>query len=124
MRSSSSEKKPLFWVGSSKRELLDMPQAVRREFGYALSVAQHGGHHAAAKPWKGEGPGLFEIVTDHDRGTYRAVYTAQFRSAIYVLHCFQKKSPRGIRTARRDVERVRARLAAARSDHEARHGKD
>jgi len=116
--------KPLFWVASSKRDLLTMPEPIRREFGVALSVAQQGGLHGAAKPWKGEGPGVFEVVGYYAGDTFRAVYTVRFRHAVYVVHCFQKKSPSGIRTARPDIERIHERLKAARADYEARHGKD
>src|ERR1700724_35351 len=49
----------------------------------------------SAKPWKGEGADVMEIVSDFDSDTFRAVYTVTFKEAIYVLHCFQKKSPRG-----------------------------
>ena len=89
----------------------------------ALSVAQFGGKHPKAKPWKGEGPGVVEVVGDFDGDTFRAVYTVKFRKAIYVLHCFQKKSPTGIRTAKVDVKLVSQRLKAARDDYEARYGK-
>lgn len=119
---SPRDEKPVFWVASSKRDLLDLPRAVCREVGIALSVAQHGGLHGAAKPWKGRGPGVLEIVVDHGGDTYRAVYAVVSGRAIYVLHCFKKKSPSGIRTAGRDVEKVRARLKAALADDEARHG--
>src|SRR5215510_12468186 len=64
--------KPLDWVGSSKRDFLAFPEPVKDEMGNALGVAQFGGKHPAAKPWKGEGPGVFEVVEDHDRNTYRA----------------------------------------------------
>lgn len=87
-----------------------------------MGVAQHGGHDVNAKAWKGAGPGVFEVVSDHAGDTYRVVYVAQFRHAVYVLHCFKKKSPTGIRTARPDIERIRERLKAARADHEARFG--
>ncbi len=92
--------KPLFWVGSAKRDLLDFPEPVKDEIGIALSVAQFGGKHPKAKPWKGEGAGILEIVEDGRGDTYRAVYTVRFSQAVYVLHAFQKKSPRGIITAR------------------------
>lgn len=59
-----------------------------------------------AKPWKGEGPGVFEIVEDHRGDAYRAVYTVRFAEAVYVPHCFHKKSPSGIRTARNDQQRI------------------
>ena len=70
-----------------------------------------------------KGPGVVEVVRDFDGDTFRAVYTVKFRKAIYVLHCFQKKSPTGIRTAKVDVKLVNQRLKAARDDYEARYGK-
>jgi phage-related protein len=115
--------KPLFWVGSAKRDLMEFPGAVRDEIGAALSVAQFGGKHPKAKPWKGEGPGILEIVEDYRGDTYRAVYTVRFESALYALHAFQKKSPKGIKTAQSDVELIRQRLKAAREDYETRHRK-
>jgi len=116
--------KPLFWVGSSKEDLLALPEAVQDEIGTALSVAQFGGKHPSAKPWRGEGPGVFEIVEDHRGDTYRAVYTVRFERAIYVLHAFQKKSPSGIRTAMRDIDLIKRRLNEARVDFEVRYGED
>ena len=115
--------KPLDWVGSSKRDFLAFPEPVQDEMGNALGLAQFGGKHPKAKPWKGQGPGVFEVVEDHDGGTYRAVYTVRFKEVVYVLHAFQKKSPKGIRTARPDVELIARRLKAARQDYEVRHGK-
>ncbi|HET9743486.1 MAG TPA: type II toxin-antitoxin system RelE/ParE family toxin [Terriglobales bacterium] len=105
--------KPLFWLGAAKRDLLDFPENVRDEIGAALSVAQFGGKHGAVKPWKGQGPGVLEIVEDYRGDTYRAVYTVRFEGAVYVLHAFQKKSPKGIKTALRDIHLVEQRLRAA-----------
>lgn len=116
--------KQLFWTGSSKDDLLDFPDAVIHEIGTALSVAQFGGKHPNAKPWRGEGPGVFEVVEDHRADTYRAIYTIKFEKAIYVLHAFQKKSPSGIKTARRDIELIGRRLSEARVDYEVRYGED
>jgi phage-related protein len=115
--------KPVDWVGSSKRDFLEFPETVKDEMGNALGVAQFGGKHPSAKPWKGEGPGVFEIVEDFDGDTYRAVYTVKFEKVIYVLHAFQKKSPKGIKTAKGDVDTVERRLKLAREDYEARYGK-
>lgn len=114
--------KPLFWIGSAKSDLLEFSEAVKDEVGVALSVAQFGGKHPSAKPWKGEGPGVLEIVEDYRGDTYRVVYTVKFEKAVYVLHAFQKKSPKGIKTAQTDVELVSRRLMAAREDYEARYG--
>ena len=115
--------KPLFWIGSAKRDLLEFPDAVKDEIGVALSVAQFGAKHPKAKPWKGEGPGILEIVENHRGDTYRAVYTVRFENAAYVLHAFQKKSPTGIKTSQTDVELVSRRLKTAREDYEGRYGK-
>jgi phage-related protein len=116
--------KPLFWTGSSKDDLLAFPEAVIDEIGTALSVAQFGGKHPSAKPWRGEGPGVFEVVEDHRGDTYRAVYTVRLESVVYVLHAFQKKSPSGIKTARKDVELIGRRLKEASADYEVRYGKE
>jgi len=121
MRRPTRGEQPLYWVSSAKRDLLAFPEAVKDDIGTALSVAQFGGKHPAAKPWKGAGSGVLEIVEDHDGNAYRAVYTVHFRSAVYVLHCFQKKSRRGIQTPKTDVEVVSRRLSLARQDYEDRH---
>jgi phage-related protein len=77
----------------------------------------------SAKPWKGQGPGIFELVEDHRGDTYRAVSAVRFEGAIYVLHAFQKKSPSGARTAQPDVELISQRLKLARRDYEVRYAK-
>ena len=118
------EEKPLHWVGSAKKDLLGFPEQVMDDVGFALGVVQYGGHPPSAKPWKGLGPGVLEIVENDGSGTYRAVYTVRFRKAVYVLHAFQKKSPSGIRTARTDVKLVATRLADAMRDYEERYGKE
>ena len=93
------------------------------DFGYALGVVQQGGVPPSAKPWKGEGPGVLELVENFRTDTWRVVYTVRFEQAIYVLHCFQKKSPSGVRTAKTDVDLIHERLKAARADYEVRYGK-
>lgn len=111
---SKSPVKPLEWVASSKKDLLSMPPDVVDVFGYALHLAQQGGKHAQAKPLKGFGSaGVLEVVEDDDGNTYRAVYTVRFSSAVYVLHCFQKKSHKGIATPKQDLDLVHDRLKLA-----------
>lgn len=124
MRPFPTNEKPLHWVGSAKRDLLAFPAEAVDDIGYALGVVQLGGTPPSAKVWKGEGPGVFEIVEDHRGDTYRVAYTVRFAKAVYVLHCFQKKSPSGIRTAKKDVELIHERLRAARADYEVRYGKE
>ena len=115
--------RPVHWVGSSKKDLLAFPAQVVDDLGYALSVVQHGGTPPSAKAWKGEGPGIFELVEDHRGDAFRAVYTVRFEKAIYVLHCFQKKSPSGVRTARQDIALIHERLKMAQTDYEVRYEK-
>lgn len=106
--------RPLLWVGSSKKELLELPVPVRRFFGHALDFAQRGEQHGAAKVLKGfGGAGVLEVVEDDADGTYRAVYAVRFREAVFVLHVFQKKSKRGIATPQVDMEVIRQRLKVA-----------
>ena len=109
-----SKEKPLEWIGNSHKDLMALPADVRRFFGYALSLAQAGDQHDAAKVLKGFGSaGVLEVVEDDAGGTYRAVYTVKFEAAVFVLHCFQKKSKRGIATPKEDINIIRARLKLA-----------
>ena len=106
--------KPLEWIGSSHKDLLGLPANVRRLFGFALSLAQAGDKHGTAKVLKGfGGAGVLEVVEDDVGGTYRAVYTVNFAEAVFVLHCFQKKSKRGIATPQPDIDIIKARLKIA-----------
>ena len=111
--------KPLYWTGSTKKDLLALPDEVIDVFGFALFLAQTGRKHEQAKPLQGfGGAGVLEVVEDHMGDTYRAVYTVKFPEAIYVLHCFQKRSTHGIKTSKRDIELIRARYRAARAHAE------
>ncbi|MFJ4453796.1 type II toxin-antitoxin system RelE/ParE family toxin [Pseudomonas sp. NPDC089392] len=104
----------LYWVGSSKKDLQALPSDVQDIFGFALHLAQEGGKHQQTKSLKGfSGAGVLEVVEDYNRNTYRAVYTVSFGSAVYVLHCFQKKSTSGIKTPGHDIALIRSRLKQA-----------
>ena len=110
----SSNLKPIHWVVSSKKDLLGMPSDVVDVFGFALHLAQSGRKHIQAKPLKGfGGSGVLEVVEDHESATYRAVYTVKLEERVYVLHCFQKKSNKGIETPKHDIALIRQRLKAA-----------
>lgn len=108
------DEKPLEWIGSSRKDLMALPADVQRLFGFALSLAQAGDKHDAAKVLKGfGGAGVLEVVENDVGGTYRAVYTVKFAEAVFVLHCFQKKSKRGIATPKEDMDIINARLKIA-----------
>ena len=96
-----------------------MPDAVIDVVGYALHLAQQGLKHDQAKALKGFGSaGVLEVVEDDDDNAYRAVYTVRLRNAVYVLHCCQKKSHKGISTPKQEMDIVEARLKLARQHAE------
>ncbi|APW47931.1 type II toxin-antitoxin system RelE/ParE family toxin [Rhodoferax antarcticus] len=119
------QERPLVWIGGSKKDLMLLPTQVRKFFGHALDFAQRGDQHGAAKVLKGfGGAGVLEVVENDIGGTYRAVYTVKFEDAVFVLHCFQKKSKSGIATPKEDMEIIRARLKVAEAlAKELRNGK-
>jgi phage-related protein len=83
--------KPIFWVGSSRREVPEFPEEVKDGIGFALFQAQRGLMPHSAKPLKGfSGAGVLEIINDFRTDTYRAIYTVRFAGVVYVLHAFQK----------------------------------
>ncbi len=91
-----------------------MPEDVIDVFGFALHLAQMGKKHDQAKPLKGfGGASVLEVVEDYMGDTYRAVYTVKIADKVYVLHCFQKKSTKGIETPKHEMDLIRERLKAA-----------
>lgn len=114
------EPKPLVWIGSSRKDFMEFPAAVRKSVGYALYLAQIGEKSPRAKPLAGfGGAGVLEIVDSFDGDSFRAVYTLKFEGRVYALHVFQKKSRRGIATPQQEMNVVRARFARAQAEHEA-----
>lgn len=114
----SEQPKPLFWIGSTLRDLKKFPAQVRQMVGFALFQAQLGRKHPNAKVLKGfGGAGVLEVVSDHDGDTFRTIYTVKFAGAVYALHVFQKKAKRGIKTPPSELDIVRQRLRTAEEDH-------
>lgn len=111
--------KPIIWVASSKRDLKSFPDGAQQEIGYALHLAQIGDKSEKAKAFKGFGSAtVLEIVEYDVGGTYRAVYTVRFEKVVAVLHVFQKKSTRGIRTSKQDVELIKKRFNLAQKKYD------
>ena len=113
----ATNEKPLPWVGSAKRDFLGFPEAVRDDMGNALGISQFGGTPPMAKPWKGLGPGVLQLVESHDGERVSGRLPVRFAEAVHV-HAFQKKSPSGVRTAKGDVDLVEQRLKRAERDYE------
>ena len=104
--------KQLVWIGSSRRDLKTLPAEAQDDIGYALHQAQAGDFPDHAKILKGLS-GIIEIICDFDKNTYRAVYAAKLGEKIYILHVFQKKSKKGIKTPKEEIELIKRRLQTA-----------
>ena len=116
-----SSPKAVRWIGSSLSDLKAFPQSVRRTIGQALYAAQVGEIYPFVKALKGFGGGsVLEIVVSHATDAYRAVYTVRFEQAIYVLHVFQKKSKRGVKTPQKEIHLIKQRLKVAEEDYRRR----
>ena len=107
-------RKPIHFLGSSKKAIQGLPEDVKDAFGSALLDAQYGDTPAGARPF-GEGlpRSVMKLAEDDDGDTYRAAYTVAFPRAVYVLHVFQKKSKSGIATPEHDKNVIRTRLTYA-----------
>ncbi len=106
--------KPLLWIKAAKRSLMDMPAEVITDFGYGLYQAQIGLHPDIGKPLKGfRSANVLELVLDCDNDTFRVVYTVRFSDAIVVIHAFKKKSKKGIKTPKEEIDLIHERLKRA-----------
>ncbi|MGA3251844.1 MAG: type II toxin-antitoxin system RelE/ParE family toxin [Paraburkholderia sp.] len=108
--------KEIRWVGSSYDDLLAFPEEPRRQAGFRLGKIQAGLDPDDWKPFAAVGPGTREIRLKESNGIYRVMYVAKFVEAIYVLHCFQKKTQV---TSRHDCEIAEARHRAIVNDRKA-----
>lgn len=106
--------KPTHFIGSSLADLKAFPADVRTDVGFALHQAEHGEKSLHATPLVGfKGAGVLEVISNANGNTYRAVYTVRLSEAVFVLHCFQKKSKAGIATPAKEMDLVRRRLKDA-----------
>ncbi len=112
-------RRPILWIGSALKDLKEMPEQVKKEFGHSLREIQKGRDPGNTKVLKHLGEtGILEIIVDEKAGTFRTVYTVEFKDAIAVLHVFQKKSKSGIATPKHEIALVLKRLQQARIEYE------
>jgi phage-related protein len=112
-RAKSPLLRPVVWLGNSKKNIQGFPDDVQKLLGDELQLMQFGGMPKDAKPFKGVGSGVLEIALHLASGAYRVVLALQIGNRIYVLHAFQKKSRKGIETAKRDVDLIKRRYKEA-----------
>jgi phage-related protein len=92
--SKSSQERPVLWAGSSKRDLMAMPDDVQDDFGFGDAS-------------------VIELSYDRKGDAFRAVYTVKFEEVLIVLHAFQKKSKQKGETPKRDMDLIHSRLKIA-----------
>jgi phage-related protein len=103
------DEKPIYWVGSSLKDLMALPDEVKREAGYQLHRVQNGLDPEDWKPFQTVGLGVKEIRISEDGGAFRVMYVAKFAEKIYVLHSFQKKTQK---TSPKDINIAKTRYSA------------
>jgi phage-related protein len=98
--------KPISFLGNSLECLREFHEDARQDAGYALDQVQRGKQPIDFKPMATVGKGVEELRVWDDAGTYRVIYLARLKDAVYVLHAFQKKTRA---TSKQDTEIAKTR---------------
>jgi phage-related protein len=104
------ETRPVSWVKAARKAFEKFPEKVQTEGLRALTIAAEGSKADIAKPLHGLGSGIFEIVLNDRSSTYRVIYAVQIGDDLWVIHAFQKKSKKGIKTPQQEIDLIRERL--------------
>jgi phage-related protein len=107
--------RPITWVGTSKDDISALPREVKTSFGHRLRELQDGKTPLDMRPLPQFGRGVYELLEDFDRNTYRVMYVLNLKKAIYVLHAFMKKSKSGIGLSKLDTNTIERRFQSART---------
>jgi phage-related protein len=102
--------RPIQWIKAALKEFQDFPQEAQRICLRALTIAGEGDKADIAKPMRGFGSGVFEIALAHRGDAFRVVYAVQIDDALWVVHAFQKKSNRGIKTPKHEIDLIADRI--------------
>ena len=108
--------RPIGWVKAARRDYEAFPPSVRDRINTALSIAACGSKADIAKPLKGLGPGVMEVAVRYRTNAWRVVYVTNVSGTLWILHAFQKKSKRGVRTPKPEIDLVKARLSRLRRE--------
>ena len=110
MRDDGDGPRPIAWIKAAKKDFLNFPKDPQREIGYALGLAAIGDKAENAKLMKGLGSGIIEIALPFEGDAYRTIYALTLGKRIWVLHAFQKKSKRGIKTPKPEIDKIQGRI--------------
>ncbi len=106
----SGKTRPDSWIKGERKEFEAFPEGAKSICLVALTIAAEGGKADIAKPMRGLGPGVFEIALAFKGDAFRAIYAVQLCDEVSVIHAFQKKSTRGIKTPQREIDLIKDRL--------------
>ena len=102
--------RPVSWIKAARKDFEEFPADVQEDMLNALTIAAEGGKSDNAKPFKGIDGGVFEIAIRYRGDAFRVIYAVKIGEFIWVIHAFQKKSKKGIKTPQEEVDLVRERL--------------
>ena len=102
--------RPISWISAALRDFEGFPPDVKSVCLDALTIAAEGSKADVAKPLHGLGTGIFEIAARSKAGAFRVVYALHFGTDLWVVHAFQKKSTRGVKTPKPEIDLVKSRL--------------
>lgn len=102
--------RPVSWVSAARRAFGEFPEGAQGLCLAALTIATEGGKADTAKPIQGLGSGIFEVALAYRGNAFRVVYAVQLDDDVWVVHAFQKKSNKGIKTPKREIDLVRDRI--------------
>ena len=102
--------RPVLWIKAALKDFQEFPDEAQLICLRALTIAGEGGKADIAKPMHGLGSGVFEIALAHRGDAFRVVYAVQLGDALWVIHAFQKKSTRGIKTPKHEIDLIEDRI--------------
>lgn len=98
------------WLKAARREFERFPDGAQAICLAALTIAAEGGKADIVKPLHGLGSGVFEVALPYRGNAFRVIYVVQIGSDLWVIHAFQKKSTRGVKTPKNEIELIRDRI--------------
>ena len=104
------ESRAISWIKPAHKDFGKFPQGARTILLRALTIAAEGSKSDIAKPMKGFGPGVYEIALAYRSDAYRTIYAVKLGEDIWVVHAFQKKSTKGTKTPKREIDLIRSRI--------------
>jgi phage-related protein len=108
--SEARKTRPVPWIKAALNDFEAFPDDARTILLAALTIAADGGKADITKPMHGLGSGVFEIALAFRGDAFRVVYAVQIADEIWVVHAFQKKAKRGIKTPKHEIDLVKDRL--------------